>query len=58
MERYLIIDYKEKTVLSTTDLNDINSGYSVKCENNQQLAENANELLENDLKMLMTGKYF
>ena len=60
MDRYLIIDYKEKTITSANEIEfkDIDDGYSEKCVGNHDLAESATEILESDLKLLLSGKYF
>lgn len=62
MEQYLIIDFKNKTITCASDIeikyNDIDSGGSEKCLGNKDLAESATEILENNLKMLLTGNYF
>ena len=60
MDRYLIIDYKNKTITSANEIEfkDIDDGCSEQCVGNYDLAESATDILERDLKLLLSGKYF
>lgn len=60
MDRYIIIDLKEKTLITINDItmNDELDGTSVLCRDNNDLMQESRELLDSTEKMLASGKYF
>lgn len=60
MDRYIIIDLKEKEIMTANlvTINDINGGSSVKCIDNSDLIAEMKNTLDETEKMLLTEKYY